>query len=68
MLGFFKGKSKDNIIYSPCKGKVVPITEVSDPTFSEKVLGDGFAVIPSEGRYMLRQMVRFQWCLILFML
>lgn len=26
MLGFFKGKSKDNIIYSPCKGKVVPIT------------------------------------------
>ena len=39
MLGFFKGKSKDNIIYSPCKGKVVPITEVSDPTFSEKVLG-----------------------------
>ena len=27
MLGFFKGKSKDNIIYSPCKGKVVPITE-----------------------------------------
>ena len=29
MLGFFKGKSKDNIIYSPCKGKVVPITEVS---------------------------------------
>ena len=50
MLGFFKGKSKDNIIYSPCKGKVVPITEVSDPTFSEKVLGDGFAVIPSEGK------------------
>ena len=36
MLGFFKGKSKDNIIYSPCKGKVVPITEVSDPTFSGK--------------------------------
>ena len=38
MLGFFKGKSKDNVIYSPCKGKLVPITEVSDPTFSEKVL------------------------------
>ncbi len=28
----------------------MPITEVSDPTFSEKVLGDGFAVIPSEGK------------------
>lgn len=50
MLGFLKGKSKDNIIYSPCNGKVVPLTAVSDPTFSEKILGDGFAVIPSEGK------------------
>ena len=50
MLGFFKNKSKGIIIYSPCKGKVVPITEVPDPTFSEKILGDGFAVIPSDGK------------------
>lgn len=50
MLGFLKGKSKDNTIYSPCNGKVVPLTAVSDPTFSEKILGDGFAVIPSEGK------------------
>ena len=50
MLGFFKNKSKEIIIYSPCKGKVVPITEVPDPTFSEKILGDGFAVIPSDGK------------------
>ena len=50
MLGFFKGKTKENVIYSPCAGKVTPLTEVPDPTFSEKILGDGFAVIPSEGR------------------
>ena len=50
MLSFFKNKSKGIIIYSPCKGKVVPITEVPDPTFSEKILGDGFAVIPSDGK------------------
>lgn len=50
MLGFLKGKSKGNIIYSPCNGKVVPLSEVSDPTFAEKILGDGFAVIPSEGK------------------
>lgn len=50
MLGFFKGKTKENLIYSPCAGKVTPLTEVPDPTFSEKILGDGFAVIPSEGR------------------
>lgn len=28
-------------------GKVVPISEVSDPVFSQKMMGDGFAVIPS---------------------
>ncbi len=50
MLGFLKGKSKGNVIGSPCNGKAVPITEVPDPTFSEKMLGDGFAVIPSEGK------------------
>ena len=51
MLGFLKNKSKGKVICSPCNGRVVPITEVPDPTFSEKILGDGVAVIPSEGRF-----------------
>lgn len=50
MLGFLKGKTKGNMLHSPCIGKVVPLTEVPDPTFAEKMLGDGFAVIPSEGK------------------
>ena len=50
MFGFFKRKEKENVIYSPCNGQVVPLTEVPDPVFSEKVLGDGFAVIPAEGK------------------
>ena len=50
MLDFLKGKRKGNCIGSPCKGKAVALTEVPDPTFSEKILGDGFAVIPSEGK------------------
>ena len=50
MFNFFKGKEKGNVLYAPCKGKVVPLTEVPDPTFSEKLLGDGFAVIPTEGK------------------
>lgn len=33
MLGFFKNKSKGKVICSPCNGRVVPITEVPDPTF-----------------------------------
>ena len=48
MLGLFKKKA--NFIESPCKGKVVPLTKVPDPTFAEKILGDGFAVIPSQGK------------------
>ena len=50
MFHFLKGKNKENVLYAPCKGKVVPLTEVPDPTFSEKLLGDGFAVIPTEGK------------------
>ena len=36
MFHFLKGKSKENVLYAPCKGKVVPLSEVPDPTFSEK--------------------------------
>ena len=50
MLKFFKGKDKGNLIYAPCKGRVVPLAEVQDPVFADKVLGDGFAVIPADGR------------------
>ena len=35
MLGFFKGKTKEKVICSPCVGNVTPLTEVPDPTFSE---------------------------------
>lgn len=31
-------------------GKYVGIEQVNDPTFSQKVLGDGIAIIPSEGK------------------
>lgn len=34
MLKFFKGKDKGNVIYAPCKGRVVPLAEVPDPVFA----------------------------------
>ena len=34
------------MIYSPLKGKAIKMTEVNDPMFSEKLLGDGVAVYP----------------------
>ena len=37
-------------ILSPATGTVKDITEVPDKTFSDKILGDGAAVIPEEGK------------------
>lgn len=38
------------MILAPLTGKAVPLSEVPDPVFSEKVLGDGVAIIPAEGK------------------
>ena len=55
-MGFFDklfGKSEKvngNHIYAPLAGKVVSITEVPDPTFAEGMLGNGVAIIPTDGK------------------
>lgn len=49
MFGLFK-KNKVEEIASPFNGEVIQITEVEDPVFSEKMMGDGIAIIPSEGK------------------
>lgn len=40
------GGKKSIAIYAPLKGRVVDITEVPDPTFSQKMMGDGIAIEP----------------------
>ncbi|MCR4627648.1 MAG: PTS glucose transporter subunit IIA [Treponema sp.] len=35
-------------IYSPLKGKVIPLSEVKDEVFSQKMMGEGIAFIPEE--------------------
>lgn len=57
--GFFKKLfSKEEVeeevnisdsIVSPLAGKLAPITEVEDEVFSQKVLGDGFCIVPTNG-------------------
>lgn len=42
-------KSILTAVYAPLKGKVVSLADVPDPVFSDKVLGDGVAIIPSDG-------------------
>lgn len=36
-------------IYAPMTGDIIPIAEVPDPTFSEKMMGDGVAIEPQDG-------------------
>lgn len=37
-------------VFSPLNGTVIPLEKVPDPVFSDKVLGDGCAVIPADGK------------------
>lgn len=46
MFNFLKGKSKPTLL-APCDGQVVSIESVPDPVFAEKMVGDGFAIIPT---------------------
>jgi len=33
----------------PIEGEIIPLAEIPDPVFSQKMMGDGFGVIPSKG-------------------
>ena len=51
MFSFLKKKKTEYLLGSPVKGKAVELSSVSDPTFGEGMLGNGVAVIPSEGKF-----------------
>lgn len=44
-----KEKFTHDIVKAPLHGRKIPLEEVPDDVFSEKMLGEGFAVDPSEG-------------------
>lgn len=55
MVGSLKGKfgfgkKAGEVVAAPVQGKAVAISEVSDPTFGQEILGKGVAIIPSVGR------------------
>lgn len=43
------GNDDHDVFVAPLKGILKSITEVPDPIFSEKMMGDGFAIEPEEG-------------------
>lgn len=45
-----EGGVSEEAFYAHAKGQLIPMEEVKDATFAGKVLGDGVAVIPAEGK------------------
>ncbi len=45
-----KEKAAEQILRSPLTGRAVALDQVPDPVFSQKIVGDGVAVIPEDGR------------------
>ncbi|TCP70605.1 glucose-specific PTS transporter subunit IIBC [Baia soyae] len=41
--------SETEIFLAPMTGRVLPIKDVPDPVFADKLMGDGFAIDPTEG-------------------
>lgn len=46
-MGLFSRKKIDEFV-APANGKLIHLDKVNDPVFSAKLMGDGFAVTPSD--------------------
>lgn len=51
-MAFFGKNKKDKElkVLMPINGEVVNLDTVPDPVFAQKMMGDGFAIVPSEGK------------------
>jgi len=45
-----KKQLKKGVIMAPISGKIVPLSEVPDEVFAQKVIGDGIAIEPNDGK------------------
>lgn len=50
-MGLFSRRKKEEFV-SPMKGTLLPLEQVPDPVFSQRVMGDGFAVELSGGEVL----------------
>ena len=52
IFDLFKKKKEEpkKGVFAPITGTLLSITEVPDPVFSQKMMGDGFAIEPTEGK------------------
>ena len=50
MFNFILTKNLE--VFVPCTGRIIDITQVQDPVFADKTMGDGFAVEPDSDTIM----------------
>lgn len=43
-------RQKNDVIYAPMSGQVIPLSSVKDDAFAQEALGKGIAIVPSEGK------------------
>lgn len=44
-----KAAPAEKVVYSPLNGRVIPLSQVDDPVFSEGMMGPGVGIEPEEG-------------------
>ncbi|WP_413382161.1 PTS glucose transporter subunit IIA [Alkalihalobacillus sp. 1P02AB] len=51
LKGLFKKEKQLKVyaLYAPMNGEILPLEQVPDPVFSQKMMGEGFSIIPSDG-------------------
>lgn len=58
MFGLFKKKKKQVELFSVCNGTFKPIEKVNDTVFADKIMGDGFAVTPVDGKVQVNSPIK----------
>ncbi|WP_027062966.1 PTS sugar transporter subunit IIA [Mesoplasma seiffertii] len=51
-MGLFSKKKKQIEVFAPVDGEIISLDLVEDEVFQERMMGDGFAVIPANGVFV----------------
>ncbi|MGX7351768.1 PTS sugar transporter subunit IIA [Enterococcus canis] len=50
MFRLFKKKPTTGSLYAVAAGEMLSLSELDEPVFSQRMIGDGYAVLPDDGR------------------
>lgn len=58
MFGLFKKKKKQEELFSVCDGTFKAIEKVNDAVFAEKIMGNGYAITPINGKVQVNSPIK----------